>query len=86
MREVAFHQDNLAKHGVDLFEAEEALVNGWKRRRKTGTILTSWASPRKGSRPLLSCANGPSNDLPRRRLIGKKKHGALDAFHLRING
>lgn len=36
MREIDFHLANLAKHGVADFEAEEALFDGWSRRRRLG--------------------------------------------------
>jgi hypothetical protein len=34
--EVQFHFDNLAKHEVATFEAEEALYDGWAARRRQG--------------------------------------------------
>ena len=35
-KEVNFHINNLLKHGVDIDEAEEALLDGWKYRRRDG--------------------------------------------------
>lgn len=36
MKQIRFHIENLAKHGVTPIEAEEALYDGWKKRRKDG--------------------------------------------------
>jgi uncharacterized DUF497 family protein len=35
-RQPTFHVQNLRKHGIGLAEAEEALYDGWDRRRKDG--------------------------------------------------
>lgn len=36
MKSVCFHRFNLEKHGVSIYEAEEALKVGWKSRRRVG--------------------------------------------------
>jgi uncharacterized DUF497 family protein len=36
MKSIRYHRNNLAKHGIDVFEAEEALYDGWKRKRRDG--------------------------------------------------
>ena len=36
MKGTRFHFDNLADHGVAPFEAEEALYDGWRLRRRDG--------------------------------------------------
>lgn len=36
MKEIRFHKTNLAKHNVLPQEAEEAVLDGWSRRRRDG--------------------------------------------------
>ena len=36
MKPVRYHRLNLAKHGIDLPEAEDALNDGWNRRCRVG--------------------------------------------------
>ena len=35
-KEINFHINNLLKHGVDIYEVEEALLDGWKCRKREG--------------------------------------------------
>jgi hypothetical protein len=34
---IRYHHLNLAKHGIDLLEVEEALYDGWRQRRRDGS-------------------------------------------------
>lgn len=36
MKPIRYHFDNLAEHGIDWDEAEDALYDGWHRRRREG--------------------------------------------------
>lgn len=36
MKDINFHINNLLKHDIEWFEAEEAFLDGWSRRRKMG--------------------------------------------------
>ena len=36
IKDARFHFDNLAKHAIEWFEAEEALWDGWHHRRREG--------------------------------------------------